>query len=186
MKRILFALAALLLAVGTGYATTQAVWTDTVTVTNNQVVTGTADLRVYTVGPWDTSTAVSNFSVTNLVPSATETDGGFSFWLRNESTSPINFSLGARISASTGPTGGADESKLWLKVYNIDTPSEETLWYTLAQWKAAGVGGINLNSALNNATQKRYGIKVQLESSADDLWQAQTVNFTLEVVGTQV
>ena len=43
-----FALAALSIAVGTGFATTRAVWTDTVTVASNQVVTGTTDLQVST------------------------------------------------------------------------------------------------------------------------------------------
>lgn len=187
MKRILLALAMIVLAGTTAFATTRATWTDTVTVTNNQVQTGTADLQVSTDNGvnWDTSTSVSAFNLTGVIPGPTSA-GSYAFSLRNNSGSLVNFTLGGKISAATGLTGGADETKLWIQIYNIDIPAEATAWQTLAQWKAALSGGINFNSTIDNGAAKRYGIKVQLDPTADNNWQGQTVTFTVEVLGTQI
>lgn len=50
MKRIYLALMTVIVSLGLAGGTTFAVWSDTVTVTNNQVQTGTADLQVSTQG----------------------------------------------------------------------------------------------------------------------------------------
>ncbi|MBI5449552.1 hypothetical protein HY948_04535 [Candidatus Gottesmanbacteria bacterium] len=190
MKRILFALAALSLAVGTSFATTRAAWTDTVTVTSNEVQTGTADLRVATDGTstaasgnWDTASQTSVFSVTGLVPGDTPKEL-YSFSLYNNSTNPIAFSLAGQITTSTiTPDSGVDKTKLLLQVYNYDTPAEVSAWKTLEEWEA---GTVSLGSNLSNATVKRYGIKAQLDIDALDEWQTQVVDFTLTVTGTQI
>lgn len=178
MKRIILALAMIVLAGTTAFATTRATWTDTVTVTNNQVQTGTADLQVATTGGWDTTAASSSFVVSNLIPSSTPIDGGLSFWLRNSSTSPIAFSLTGQIS----PTGVVqDKTKLWIQVYDMDS-GDTSAWATLAQWEATPQ---NLTSTLATGVQKSYGIRVELDPTALDEWQGKTVTFSLVVVGTQ-
>lgn len=187
MKRILLALAALSLAVGTSIATTRAVWTDTVTVASNQIVTGTTDLQVSTDNgtTWSTTSMSSAFNQIGLIPGPV-VDGGYAFSLKNNSTSPLNFTTGGRITPATVIAGAPDKTKLWIQVYDFDTPADATAWKTLAEWEAASAGGITFNSALNNATVKRYGIKVQLDSTADDTWQGKTVIFSIEAMGTQI
>lgn len=187
MKRILFALAALSLAVGTSFATTRAVWTDTVTVASNQVVTGTTDLQVSTDNgsTWSTTSMSSAFNQGDLIPGPI-VDGGYAFSLLNNSTSPLNFTLGGRITPATVIAGAPDKTKLWIQVYDIATPSDATEWKTLAEWEAASAGGITFNSTLDNGVTKDYGINVQLDASADNTWQGKTVIFSIEAMGTQI
>lgn len=186
MKRILLALAALSLAVGTSIATTRAVWTDTVTVASNQIVTGTTDLQVSTDdgSTWSSTSMSSAFSQTGLIPGPV-VDGGYAFSLFNNSTSPLNFNIGGRITPATVIAGAPDKTKLWIQVYDLDNPVDATAWTTLADWEAAGAGGIDFNSTLDNAVTKRYGMNVQLDGTAENEWQGKTVTFSIEAMGTQ-
>ena len=172
MKRILFALAALSIAVGTGFAMTRAVWTDTVTVASNQVVTGTTDLQVSTDNAvtWSTTSMSSAFNLIGIIPGPVS-PGTYAFSLKNLSSSPLNFTLGGRITPATVIAGSPDKTKLLIQIYDIDTPADATAWKTLAEWEAASAGGIIFNSTLNNGVTKRYGIKVQLDGTADNTWQ---------------
>lgn len=187
MKRILFALAALSLAVGTSFATTRAVWTDTVTAASNQIVTGTTDLQVSTNNgsTWSTTSMSSSFNQTGLIPGPV-VDGGYAFSLFNNSTSPLNFTLGGRITPATVIAGAPDKSKLFIQIYDMANPADATAWKTLAEWEAATAGGITFNSTLNNGVTKNYGINVQLDGTADNTWQGKTVIFSVEAMGTQI
>ena len=187
MKRILFALAALALAVGTSFATTRAVWTDTVTVASNQVVTGTTDLQVSTDNgtSWSTTSMSSALNQTGLIPGPV-VNAGYVFSLRNLSSTPLNFTLGGRITPATVIAGAPDKTKLLIQVYDFDTPANATAWQTLADWEAASAGGITFNSTLNNGVAKRFGINVQLDGTADNTWQGRTVTFSIEAMGTQI
>lgn len=185
MGRILLALAIIALAGTTAFATTRAVWTDTVTVASNNVVTGTTDLQVSANdgATWSQTTVSSPFSVTGLIPG--QEKGDYAFSLKNLSSAPLNFNLGGKINLATNIAGNPDKTKLLIQIYNWDDPAENTDWKTLSEWEAAGVGGISFNSSLNNGATKRYGIKVKLDSSATNEWQGKIVIFSVEVIGTQ-
>ncbi len=188
MKRILLALAALSLAVGTSIATTRAVWTDTVTVTNNQVQTGTADLQVSTAGigggAWDTTTKAATIVLTNLIPGgAYKHDYDFSLW--NNSTTGLNFNISAQVTSATG-LGAVDQSKLLLALYengtDPDAPGVGSGWITLANWQLSQK---TLNSLLTSSTIKDYRLAAKLDSTAANEWQGIVVTMTFTVVGTQ-
>lgn len=187
MKRIILALAMVIAAGTLAYSTTRAVWTDTVTVSANQVVTGTTDLQVSTNDgvTWDQTSQSSSFSLTGLVPGQTSA-GAYAFSLKNLSADAINFALGGRITPATVITGAPDKSKLSVQVYNYDTPAEATAWKTLSEWEAAAAGGIDFSSTLNQGATKKYGLKVKLDATATNEWQGKTVTFSMEVTGTQV
>lgn len=188
MKRILFALAALSLAVGTSIATTRAVWTDTVTVTNNQVQTGTADLQVsktYGGGSWNTSTVTSSMVISDLIPGGEGDNYSFTLW--NNSTVGVDFDLTGQITAVTG--AGSDESQLELAVYEEsatpgDTFTESSDWISLSDWQSL-TRDFNSTITPGIGNIKNYRIAAKLLPSATNDWQGRTVTMTFTVTGTQ-
>jgi hypothetical protein len=187
MKRFYLALIIFLLSVSNTIVSTRAVWTDIVSVSSNQVITGTTDLQVSTDdgSTWSTTSMSSVFNLTGIMPGLVSS-GTYAFSLKNLSSSPLNFSLGGRITPSTVIAGAPDKTKLLIQIYDIDTPADATAWKSLAEWEAASAGGITFNSILNNAATKRYGIKVELDSTANDTWQGKTVIFSVEIMGIQI
>lgn len=187
MKRILFALAALSLVVGTSFATTRAVWSDTVTITNNQVQTGNADLQVSTDSgsSWNTTTRAASMVISGLIPGSDDNAYSFSLW--NASTPGVDFGLTGQITTVTG--AGTDESQLELAVYENgatpgDTSTESSAWISLADWQSSAR---DLNSTISPGTgnTKDYRIAARLLSSATNDWQGRTVTMTFTVLGTQ-
>lgn len=183
MKKILLSLAILVTALSLAAYTTFATWSDTVTVTNNQVQTGTADLQVSTDGgsTWDTSTKASSMVLSGLIPGG-EKDG-YSFSLWNASTPGLDFDTSGQITADTG--AGADESQLEIAVYeNGSSPADGSGWISLADWKTAQR---NFNSSIVPliGNFKNYTIAARLLNTATNDWQGKTVTFTMTVTGQQ-
>lgn len=172
-------IAALSLAAFSTFAT----WSDTVTVTNNQVQTGTADLQVSTNsgGNWDTSTRASSMVLSDLIPGGEK--NGYSFSLWNNSTPGLNFDTFGQITFATG--AGADESQLEIAVYeNGSSPAAGSGWISLANWKVAP-GSFNSSILPGLGNFKNYTIAARLLSTATNDWQGRTVTFTLTVTGQQ-
>lgn len=187
MKRIYLALLTVIASLGLAGATTFAVWSDTVTVTNNIVQTGSADLQVSnvsgTVGPWNTSTAASSLSITNLIPGGTAGDG-FSFALWNNSTAGVNFTTSARITAVTGLTT-EDKSQLEIAVYESgETAATGSGWITLTDWESA-VRSLDFTLTPGQVNAKDFRVSARLKSTATNEWQGKTVTITFTVTGTQ-
>jgi hypothetical protein len=180
MKRILLAVVTSLVALSAAAYTTQAAWSHTVTVTNNQVTTGTADLKVYTnkTAVWDSSTSASDFTLTGIVPGS-QIDGGHAFWLRNDSTTGVNFNLTGTITGSGAPEG----TNLSIYVYDVGNTGNNSGWHTLNEWLA---GTVPFGSTLAAGAQKDYGMWVKLDSGAGNEWINQTVTFSMVVTGTQI
>ena len=183
MKKILLSLAILVTALSLAAYTTFATWSDTVTVTNNQVLTGTADLQVSTNsgGNWYTSTGASSMVLADLIPGGEK--NGYSFSLWNNSTPGLNFDTSGQITADTG--AGADESQLEIAVYeNGSSPADGSGWISLANWKAAQ-GNFDSSIIPGIGNFKNYRIAAKLLSTATNDWQGRTVTFTLIVTGQQ-
>jgi predicted ribosomally synthesized peptide with SipW-like signal peptide len=184
--RIIFALVTLVAASLLTFATTRAVWTDAVTVSNNQIQTGTADLQVSTAGigggAWDTSSKTASIVLSNLIPGGSYKDNyDFSLW--NNSTTGVNFNISAQMTTVSGATG-VDQSKLLLALYENgqDPNTQGSGWISLADWQTTQK---SLNSLLNSAAIKDYRLAAKLDSTATNEWQGKTVNVTFTVVGTQ-
>lgn len=183
MKKILLSLAILVTALSLAAYTTFATWSDTVTVTNNQVLTGTADLQVSTNsgGNWNTSTGASSMALADLIPGGEK--NGYSFSLWNNSTPGLNFDTSGQITAATG--AGADESQLEIAVYeNGSSPADGSGWISLADWKTAQ-RSFNSSIVPGFGNFKNYTIAARLLSTATNDWQGRTVTFTLTVTGQQ-
>lgn len=188
-KRILVALVALVSALGIGAAATTAVWSDTVTVTNNVINTGNVNLMVSaanypTPNPasFNSTTAASTMVLNNLAPSLTQT-GAYSFSLRNDSSAGITLNLTGQVtSTSITPNGGVDKTKLWIQLWNLTAGIAATTEITLADWETLPADAFGSIAA--GATQD-YEIRARLDPSADNTWQGQQVLFTLSVTGTQ-
>ncbi len=184
MKRIILSL---VLVVGTIFASiayTRAAWTDTVTVTNNIITTGTVDLEVSTDSgtTWDSTTASSTMTLSNLAPGAAATSA-YSFSLRNSGTvGPMT--LSAQVtSTNITPTAGVDKSMLYLTIYDTDTLADVSAEVTMLAWES---GLQALTTTLpSGGTPANFGIRARLDTTADNTWQGQTVTFTLSVTGTQ-
>lgn len=184
--RIIFALVTLIAAGFLTLTTTRAVWTDTVTLSNNQVQTGTADLQVSTAGvgggAWDTASKTASIVLSDLIPGgAYKHNYDFSLW--NNSSSGVNFNISAQITTVTG-TGGVDQSKLLLALYeNGQNPDlAGSGWISLADWQTTQK---SLNGLLNSGAIKDYRLAAKLDSTAVNEWQGKTVTVTFTVMGTQ-
>ena len=183
-RRIATATAIVALTLLTGALTTFAAWTDSVTVTNNVVQTGTADLEVSnnSGASWDTATVSTANVISNLVPGVAATDGGYSFSLWNNSTAGATFDLTGQVTASSvAPTAGVDKTQLMLQLYDTDTNGDESAEMTLADWEA---GTQALTTSLTSGSTKNYGFRARLLGTALNEWQGQTVTYTLTVTGT--
>lgn len=187
MKRILLAIAMIVLAGSTAFATTRATWTDTVTVTNNQVQTGTADLQVSTTGigggAWNTSTKVASIALTGLIPGGAAINNyDFSLW--NNSTPGVSFDISTQATSVTG--SASDQSKLLLEIYENGTDPETGVnrsgWITLEDWQT---GAKSLGSNIAAAGVKDYRLAAKLDTTATNDWQGRTVTITFTVTGTQ-
>ena len=190
MKRIILALFVLATSSVLGYNTTRAVWTDTVTVSNNQIQTGTADLQVSidNGGVQNTTTGASSMILSGLIPGGS--NNGYSFSLWNNSTTGVNFGVKGQITAVTGiDPVVTNPSKLEIAVYETGatpglTTTASSAWISLADWQTTTR---DLNSVLTPGTgnTKNYRVAVRLLSDADNEWQGKTVTMTFTVTGTQ-
>ena len=183
MKRIALAVATIVTSLSLAGMTTFAAWTDTVTVTNNVVQTGSVDLQVSNNNgvTWNTSTTASSMVISGLVPGAATTDA-YSYSLWNNSSAGADFSLTGQITASAiAPTAGVDKTQLMLTVYRTDTNADESVEMSLAAWEAAPQA---LTTSLVQGATRNYGIRARLASTALNEWQGQTVTFTLSVIGS--
>lgn len=161
----------LFLAAGTLTAA-RAAWSGTVTSGTNYVTSGTADLQVTT----------QSLSLNNLIPGSTARDGGQLFTLKNRSTAAITFILAGQITPATVIAGSPDKGKFLLQIYDYDNPAEASALTNLSDWEA---GAVDFNSTLAAGSEKKYGIKAQLETTADSSWEGKTVSFTIKITGTQ-
>lgn len=184
MKRIILALMLSVTVAGVAFANARAVWTDAVTVGNNQIQTGTADLQVSKDGStWNTTTVDSSMVLTGLIPGSSTSGYSFSLW--NASTTGLNFNTSGRISA-VSDIGAADPTQLEIAVYEDGaTPETGSGWVTLTNWQ--GVTEKTFSSTLlpGISNYKNYRIAARLTTAADNEWQGKTVIFTLAVTGAQ-
>lgn len=181
MKRIYLALLTSIAALSLAGFTTFATWTDTVTVSNNQIQTGTADLSVSTNNgaTWNTATSASSMNLTGLVPGGSSS--GYSFSLRNDSTPGVNFDIFGQITSVAG--AGADQTQLEIAIYESgSTPSAGSGWVTFSDWQSTA-RAFNSTVTQGLANSKHYEITARLKNTATNDWQGKTVTFTLTVNG---
>lgn len=184
MNRVYLAFITIIVAIGIASYTTFAAWSDSVTVSNNQIQTGTADLQVSTDNGtiWNTATSASSFNVTGLVPGGAESSG-YSFSLKNESSSGVIFNISGQITSVEGT--GADQTQLEVALYETgSTSAGGSGWFNLSDWQSTQKA---FNSVLNTGASnvKHYTMSARLKSSATNDWQGKTVRFTLTVNGQQ-
>lgn len=185
MKRIAIAIATTISALSLAGLTTFAAWTDTVTVTNNIIQTGTADLDVSTDGglTYFDSTAGSTMVLSGLVPGAAATEA-YSFSLINNSSAGVTFDLTGQITSSViVPTAGVDKSQLMIEIYNTTTAGTEVAEMSLTAWEA---GATAFTTTLPSGSARHYGVRARLLGTALNEWQGQTVTYTMTVIGTSI
>lgn len=184
MNRIYLAFITIVVVLGIAGFATYAAWSDSVTVTNNQIQSGTADLQVSTNNgtTWNTTTSASSFSVSGLIPGGSES-AGYVFSLKNESSSGVTFNTSGQISSVAG--AGSDESQLEIAVYETGSSATDgSGWISLSDWQSSQR---TFNSSLSTGVSnvKHYQIAARLKSTATNDWQSKTVGFTLTVNGQQ-
>lgn len=185
MKRILLGILAITAVAGVAFQNTRAAWTDSVTVTNNIVSTGTLDLEVSVDGTsWTDASSTSTTTLAGLFPGGAPVESSPAFYLRNVSSpTSLSMNLTAQVvpSASITPTSGVDRSMLYIQLYSAD--GDETVATTLSAWEG---GAVSLSNALAyGLSGKAYGIRAWLDGAALNEWQGQTVNYTLSFTGSQ-
>lgn len=195
MRRIILALVVSIAALSLAAYATRAVWSSSVTVTNNKIITGTANLQVSVDGgtTYGSSQALpQEKALQNLIPGGQTSNDLFN--LSNEGgTAGINFNISAQISSiSSTPGASLDMSKLQVSIYETNPPSTASAesgpgssgWFSVSDWQSASR---SLNSLLvqGRPNAKKYTLAARLLSSADNSWQGQTVTIGWTVTGTQ-
>lgn len=189
MRRIILALVISVAALSLAAYATRAVWSSSVTVTNNKIITGTANLQVSVDGGTTYgSSQISSLTLSNLIPGGQTSNTVFT--LSNEGGTPgINFNINAQISSvSSTPGASLDMSKLQLSVYDSTASADGGVassgWFSVSDWQSASR---SLNSFLAEGRPKArpYTLAARLLSAADNTWQGQTVTIGWTVTGTQ-
>lgn len=189
MRRIILALVTSVAALSLAAYATRAVWSSSVTVTNNKIITGTANLQVSVDGGTTYgSSQISALTLSNLIPGGQTSNTVFT--LSNEGgTTGINFNISAQISSvSSTPGASLDMSKLQLSVYDSTASANGGVassgWFSVSDWQSASR---SLNSFLvqGRPNARPYTLAARLLSAADNSWQGQTVTIGWTVTGTQ-
>jgi predicted ribosomally synthesized peptide with SipW-like signal peptide len=183
LKRIAISLITMVMALTVGAYATTAAWSDTVSVTDNEIITGTLDLQVWAYGPeWLNTTDNPDAPLAGLVPGDAPTGVGLeAFRLRYNNANIPLLNLRARINGTTiDPTAGVNKNRLHIQLYNVD--DNETYEYTLAQWES---GMRAIGTIPNGNVQRHYEMRAWLDSSAGNEWQGQTVEFDWSIEGAQ-
>ena len=193
MRRIILALVTSIAALSLAAYATRAVWSSSVTVTNNKIITGTANLQVSTDGGSTYgSSAISSSPISNLIPG--KQDSIDVFKLSNEGgTTGLNFNISAQIlSVSSTPGASLDMSKLQLSIYDSTASANGGVassgWFSVSDWQSASrsLNSFLVQNVLPDRSHARpYTLAARLLSAADNTWQGQTVTIVWTVTGTQ-
>lgn len=184
MKRILLAVVAVVAALSVAGASTLAWWTDSVTVTDNIIQTGTADLDVSIDGgtTWSDSKN-SPLLLTGLIPGAAATSG-YSFTLVNNSSAGLTFQVTGRVTGSTiTPDPGVGKAQLMIELYNTTNNVVEVAEIPLTTWEG---GAQTFTTTIPASSSKDYTVRARLLGTALNEWQGQTVTYEMTVVGTSI
>ena len=188
MKRIVLAIVIAINALSLAAYTTRAVWSSSVTVSNNKIQTGTANLLVSVdSGTNFVTSAASTLTLNDLIPGGQTNKSVFS--LRNASTTGVDFNINAQVSTiATLPNANLDLSKLQLSIYESTASAElgpgSSGWFSVTDWQSTA-RSLNSFLVVNSSSSRIYNLAARLLSSADNTWQGQTVTIGLTVTGTQ-
>lgn len=191
MKKILMSFSTLIIALFLIFAATKAVWTHKTSVLGNKISTGTTEIKInnnkdadQTSDGWNTTDQNSNFELSDFVPGGeSKKDYAFSLW--NNSSGSIDFNLSGLITNLNFDGDNPDKTKLLINVYDYNGDeglTDQSGFISLDKWLS---GNQDLKIELKNDEVKRFGIEAKLDSSAEDDWQGQNMNFDLKIVGTQ-
>lgn len=188
MKKILLSLVTIIASGSLIFATTHAVWTQSVSIEGNKIETGNTDIQITTKEnipseeDWNSSKQSSSLILSGLIPGEQE-KSGYSFSLRNNSTSDINFDLSGQISnLSFIGENGPDDSELWIRIFDVEDHTKGSEWTTLSDW----INNENsFNIKLPKGIIKKFGMEAKLDSDAGNDWQNQKIGFDMQIIGTQ-
>ena len=183
MNKIFAGILGLMLVVGVTSGTAYALFSSKATASGLTFATGNADLRIWDGDSWESDWNPS-FNFSGLYPGFTNFQ---LFYLKNESTSPINLAVAGKIKpgVTENPTGSWDTLKGVISVaMNLSDDSAGTGWHTLNDWFTTGYdlpGG-----AIAQTAQRNYKFYVQVDPSATDTIASKSISdLVFEFTGTQ-
>lgn len=180
MRRIIFAFLIAFVSLSVVTMTTWAAWTSSVTVSNNVITTGSVDLNVSLDNSTYGNSVSSSTTIASLMPGNSRV--GTQFYVRNDSSSGINFNIRATGTATiSGATPPANLASLKVAVVAHGVTPLAANYHTLAEW-----GTNQTLGTLNSSANQSYDIVASLDTAAADDWQGRTVNFALTVTGEQL
>ncbi len=187
MKRLIFSVLAILLAVGTVSASAYALFSDTVNVAGVSISSGNADLEVTDVGTdipvsWISFAGALSQKLGNLYPG--QIDGT---WMNftNKSKSDIDLNLSAQLTSVSG-----DWSSLYNKIqfaivdktHTVNTnPPDDSEWHDLNWWRDAPR---SFGATLDGTEEYRLFIRVK-QGAGNEIAGKSLSNLTLTFTGTQ-
>jgi hypothetical protein len=193
LKKIIFGVLGIVLAVTLVSGSAYALFSDTVPVSGLSLSTGSADLKIN--GNLD---AISNaLSVTNAYPGWID---GVAFSLTNSSTTPIQLDTAARLTAATGSWGELSPVVMVAVVeYASSTDANNAMsaknpvlanvtantgWLSLADWNSSTP--TSFGTTLPNSGIHYYVLWSMIPSSADNSIAGKAVSVDYLITGTQL
>ncbi|MCL5784244.1 MAG: SipW-dependent-type signal peptide-containing protein [Patescibacteria group bacterium] len=185
MRRILLATVIATASLSVAVMTTWAAWTSSVTVSNNVITTGSVSLQVSLTGNSNDygSSVSSSTAISGLMPTNTSSKGT-TFYVKNNSSTGVNFNLGAVGSAViSGSPAPADLTSLQISIVPSGSSAStiDANYHTLSAWGSSQTLG-----TLSSGASQPYDIYAKLATTAADDWQGRQVTFAVTVTGSQI
>lgn len=184
MKRIIFSVLAIAMAIGLTTGAAFALFSSTATVSGVTFSTGNAALKVYdNAGGWTSSYNPGNFLFQNMFPGYTNS---VKFTLYNNSSSNISMKLNAKIAdgVTENPAGSWDILKDVVLVRFLDSSSSPlTGWASLNYWNTTGA---QFDTGLAQNTTRDYYVDVMIDSSVGNTISGKELTaMKFDFLGTQ-
>jgi predicted ribosomally synthesized peptide with SipW-like signal peptide len=181
LKKIISSLLGIALTLSIIGGVAYAAFSDTAAVEGVSFSAGDAELSV-----WDGDTYedvfTSNWDFSGIYPGYT--NSAQTFWLKNESTSPVTFAVAGQL--RNGVDGNWEELKDNVEVAIVPTGTDpvEGDWFTLNEWNTTGD---EIDTALDQNEEEQYTFHVRVLGSAPSTIEGTALSSVeFDFTGTQV
>lgn len=186
MKKIIFSVLAIMLAVATASGAAFALFSSTATVSGVTFSAGNANLQVYNnAGGWTSDYSPSNFLFENMYPGYTTFQ---TFSLKNSSLSNIGLKINAKLrdGGVETPAGSWNtlKDKVSVRFTNSDGTVALTGWAPLSYWNSTGADFSDTNLTMGD--YRWYRIEVSVDASAgNEISETGLSGMKFDFLGTQ-
>ncbi len=136
-----------------------------ISLTNNAINIGAADLQISTNGTVFTEPSTAGFNFSGVVPGGGKVPAaGNTFYLKNNGTAPL--ALKASISTTPNNLANINLTKVYFSFTRVDVPEPEVSIPLQTLISANTTGGVALGDTLNSGATAQYSLRVSMDIDA--------------------